>query len=105
VYAPGRERKLSRYFHFALGSAVGCMTAAMMAVAGVGPSDPLRGQVVEGLQARRCSEDVNTVDGVKCKRASRETTVKSSPLIDWQGTSSLVLVGLCTIWILPLMTT
>jgi hypothetical protein len=37
VYAPGRERKVSRYFHFALlGSAEsaisGCMTAAMMVV-------------------------------------------------------------------------
>ena len=33
VYAPGRERKLSRYFHFALllsaGTGSGCMTAAI----------------------------------------------------------------------------
>lgn len=35
VYAPGRERKLSRYVHFALeavGVASGCMTATMMIV-------------------------------------------------------------------------
>lgn len=70
VYAPGRERKLSRYFHFALlesvvGIASGCMTAAMMVVVGVGLSDSFRGQSVEGLQVRRCSEDG---DGVNCKR-------------------------------------
>ena len=40
VKAPGRERKLSRYFHLALS---GCMTSAMVAVVGMSVSDLFSG--------------------------------------------------------------